>query len=186
MKFYDLPLAGAYIIEIEKKGDERGFFSRIYCRKEFNDLGLDTDIVQINDSFSKTRGTLRGIHYQLPPKTETKIVRCTTGALWDVIVDLRKNSPTFCKWHGETLTANNRKMMYVPKGFGHAFVSLEDNTELIYFVTEFYAPEYERTIRWDDPRFSIKWPFEPVIISDKDNNAPDFIEEYHLEAGRLK
>lgn len=186
MKFRELPLADAYIIEIEKNGDARGFFARIYCRKEFDDLGLDTNIVQMNDSFSQSKGTLRGIHYQLPPKAETKIVRCIKGSLWDVIVDLRKDSPTFGKWHGETLTADNRKMMYVPKGFGHAFVSLEDNTELIYLVTEFYAPEYERTIRWDDPKFSIKWPIEPVVISDKDNNAPDFKTKYHLQPGRLK
>jgi len=180
MKFHELHLAGAYIIEIEKNSDERGFFARIYCRKEFDDLVLDTNIVHMNDSFSQSKGTLHGIHYQLPPKAETKIIRCIKGALWDVIVDLRKDSPTFGKWHGETLTADNRKMMYAPKGFGHAFISLEDNTELIYLVTEFYAPECERVIRWNDPKFGIKWPIKPLIISDKDNNAPDFNEPYHL------
>lgn len=180
MKFKELPLKDSYIITLTEKKDDRGFFARFYCKKEFGELNLDTNVVQINNSLSKHKRTLRGIHYQLSPKAETKIVRCIKGALWDVIVDLRKDSPTFGKWHGETLTADNRKMMYVPKGFGHAFISLEDNTELIYPVTEFYEPEYERTIRWNDPKFGIKWPIKPLIISDKDNNAPDFNEPHHL------
>ena len=123
---------------------------------------------------------MRGIHYQLPPKAETKVVRCINGSLWDVILDLRKESPTFGKWCGEKLSADNRKMMYVPKGFGHAFITLEENTELIYLATEFYSPEYERIIRWDDPYFGIDWILKPKVISDKDKASRDFNAEYHL------
>ena len=129
---------------------------------------------------NKYKGTLRGIHYQLPPKAETKIIRCIKGSLWDVALDLRKNSPTFGQWYGEELSAINRKMMYIPKGFGHAFVTLEDDTELIYLATEPYAPENERIVRWDDSNFSINWPVVPSVISDKDKNAKDFKESYHL------
>jgi len=134
----------------------------------------------MNNSLNKFKGTLRGIHYQLYPKAETKIVRCIKGSLWDVALDLRSNSPTFGKWHGEELSATNRKMMYIPKGFGHAFVTLEDDTELIYLATEAYSPENERIVRWDDSKFSIEWPIEPTVISDKDKSAKDFKESYHL------
>lgn len=180
MKFKELPLNGAYIIELKKKEDDRGFFTRFYCKKEFEEFNLDANIVQINNSLSKYKGTLRGIHYQLPPKAETKIVRCVKGSLWDVIVDLRKDSPTFGKWHGETLTAENRKRVYIPKGFGHAHITLEDEIEVLYLITEFYTPQYERTIRWNDPKFEIKWPIEPKIISDKDKNSADFCPSNHL------
>lgn len=180
MKFTELSLKGAYIIDLDKKGDERGFFARAYCENEFSELDMDTNIVQINNSLSKYKSTLRGVHYQLPPKAETKIVRCIKGSLWDVIVDMRNDSVTFGQWYGEELTAENRRMMYVPKGFGHAFITLEDNSEVLYFVTEFYAPEYERTVRWDDPKFGIKWPLQPQIISDKDKVAPNFDKHYHL------
>ena len=186
MKFEELPLKDSYIINLEERSDDRGFFSRFFCKKEFEEYNLDTNIVQANNSLSKYKGTIRGIHFQLKPKAETKIVRCIRGSLWDVILDLRKNSPTFGKWHGETLTAENRKMMYVPKGFGHAYISLEDNVEILYLVSEFYAPEYERIVRWNDLKFNIQWPIEPVIISDKDRNSPDFNENYHLKSGRSK
>lgn len=181
MKFYETPLKGAFEIELEKRGDDRGFFARFFCVNEFTEAGLETDIVQINNSLSRDKGTLRGIHYQLAPKAETKIVRCIKGALFDVIIDLRESSETFGKWHSVELTAENRKMLYVPKGFGHGFLTLEENTEALYLVTEFYAPELERGIRWNDPYFNIKWKADPVVISDKDKNHPDFNPDYHLK-----
>ncbi len=180
MNFIKTLLNDAFIIEIEKREDDRGFFARFFCQEEFEKRNLDCKIVQINNSLSKYKGTLRGIHYQIPPKAETKIIRCIKGSLWDVIVDLRKNSSTYGKWFGEILTAEDRKMMYIPKGFGHANISLEDNTELLYLVTEFYSPKHERILRWNDPNFNIKWPIEPLIISDKDKNALDFKESYNL------
>ena len=134
----------------------------------------------MNNSLNRYKGTLRGIHYQLPPKAETKIIRCINGSLWDVALDLRKNSPTFGQWHGEELSAANRKMMYIPKGFGHAFVTLENDTELIYLATAPYSPENERIVGWNDNRFTIDWPIKPTVMSDKDKNAKDFKESYHL------
>ena len=181
MIFTETPLQGAYIIDLDKKGDDRGFFARFYCSNEYKELNLDSSIQQINNSLSKDKGTLRGIHYQLPPKAETKIVRCISGSLYDVIVDLRPESPTFLQWFGAELTAENRRMMYVPKQFGHAFLTLKDNTEALYLVTEFYAPTLERGIKWNDPAINIKWPIVPVIISDKDNNHPDFNPDIHLK-----
>jgi dTDP-4-dehydrorhamnose 3,5-epimerase len=183
MKFTETPLGGAYIIELEKREDDRGFFARFFCVREFAALGLDSSIVQINNSLSTMAGTLRGIHYQLPPKAETKIVRCLKGSFYDVIVDLRPESPTFLKWFGVTLSAENRVMIYAPKNFGHGFLTLEDNTEALYLVTEFYAPEYERGIRWNDPRLGIDWPITPVEISAKDQTHRDFDPEYHYRPG---
>ena len=181
MLFTETPLNGAYTIELEKRGDERGFFARFFCVEEFSELNLDSNIVQINNSLSTDKATLRGIHYQLAPKQETKIVRCIKGGLWDVIVDLRAQSQTFLKWYGSELNAENRKMMFVPKGFGHGFITLQENTEALYLVTEFYLPSLERGIRWNDPKIGIEWPLTPKIISDKDNNHPDFNEETHLK-----
>ncbi len=174
MKFNPTNLAGAYTIDLIKKEDERGFFARFFCINEFDNEGIDRNIVQINNSLSKDTGTLRGIHYQLSPKAETKIVRCIKGSLWDVIVDLRPESPTFLQWFGETLSAENRKMMFVPKGFGHGFITLEEDTEALYLVTEFYSPENERGIRWNDPAIGIEWPIVPNVVSEKDSNHPDF------------
>jgi dTDP-4-dehydrorhamnose 3,5-epimerase len=179
MKFNPTPLQGAYTIDLEKREDDRGFFARLFCVNEYDQHGLDRNIVQINNSLSKDKGTLRGIHYQLAPKAETKIVRCIKGSLYDVIVDLRPDSLTFLKWFGAELSAENRTMMFVPKGFGHAFITLEENTEAFYMVTEFYAPEHERGIRWNDPKINIQWPIEPVVISDKDQNHRDFDLNYH-------
>lgn len=181
MKFHPTPLAGAYTIELEKRGDDRGFFARFFCVKEFEALGLDPKIVQINNSLSRIQGTLRGLHYQLAPKAETKIVRCIRGSLYDVILDLREGSPTFGQWFGATLTAENRTMMYVPKGFAHGFITLEPDTEAFYLATEYYGPDRERCVRWNDPKFGIKWPAEPVVISDKDRNTPDFSPATHLQ-----
>jgi dTDP-4-dehydrorhamnose 3,5-epimerase len=181
MKFTPLPLAGAYLIDLEKRGDDRGFFARAFCENEFAAHGLSPRFVQANNSLSSFKGTLRGMHYQLAPKAETKVVRCIRGALVDVVLDLRRDSPTFGRSVGAELSAENRRMMYVPKGFAHGFITLQDDTEAFYFVDEFYAPEYERCVRWNDPRFSIEWPGRPVVISDKDRNQKDFDPAWHLE-----
>jgi dTDP-4-dehydrorhamnose 3,5-epimerase len=180
MIFTETPLSGAYIIDLEKRGDDRGFFARAFCEKEFGVHGLATNFVQINNSLSAERGTLRGMHYQLAPKAETKVVRCIRGALFDVIVDLRRESPSFCQSFGTELTSENRRMLYVPKGFGHGFVTLADDTEAFYLVDEFYAPEQERGLRWNDPKFAIEWPIAPTTISDKDRNHRDFDASWHL------
>lgn len=180
MIFNKTPLPGAYIIDLEKKGDDRGFFARVFCKQEFKQHELETEFVQINNSLSAKKGTLRGMHYQLDPHAEVKVVRCIKGRLWDVILDIRPNSPTFGQWFGAELSAENRRMMYVPKGFAHGFITLEDDTEAFYLVSAYYAPEFERGIRWNDPKFNIQWPIEPQVISDKDRNHPDFDPEFHL------
>ena len=179
MKFTPLPLAGAHLIHLEKRGDERGFFARFFCEDEFARHGLHTRFVQINNSLTVRKGTLRGIHYQLPPAAEVKVVRCVRGALYDVILDLRPHSPTFGGWFGETLSAENRAMMYVPEGFAHGFVTLEPDTEALYLVSAAYAPATERGIRYDDPKFGIRWPAAPTELSEKDRNWPDYDPQYH-------
>jgi len=180
MNFTQTPITGVYVIELEKRGDERGFFARAFCSNEFREVGLSTDFVQVNNSLTAEKGTLRGMHYQLPPRAETKVVRCIRGALWDAALDLRPDSPTFGKWFGVELTADNRRMLYVPKGFAHGFITLTDNTEAFYFVDEFYAPELERGVRWNDPKFNIEWPIQPAVLSDKDRKHPDFDPAWHL------
>ncbi len=181
MKFRELPVRGAYLIDLEKRGDERGFFARMYCEREFAQQGLVTKFVQMNNSLSAEVGTLRGMHYQLPPHGETKVVRCVRGALYDAIVDLRPDSPTFGVSCGAELTAENRTMIYVPKGCGHGILTLTPDTEAMYLVDEFYAPAAERGVRWNDPKFKIQWPREPAVLSDKDRNHPDFDPEIHLK-----
>lgn len=180
MKFTETPIPGAYLIDLEKRGDERGFFARAFCQREFEAVGLCSQFVQINNSLTASRGTLRGMHYQLPPQAETKVLRCVRGGLWDVILDLRERSPTFGQWFGAELTAENRRMMYCPKAFAHGFITLTDDTEVFYLVDEFYAPAAERGVRWDDPRFKIEWPIQPVVISDKDRGHPNFDPAHHL------
>jgi dTDP-4-dehydrorhamnose 3,5-epimerase len=180
MIFTETPIAGAFLIDLEPRGDERGFFARFFCEREFGAHGLSTHFVQANNSLSARRGTLRGMHYQLAPKAETKVVRCLRGALFDIVLDLRKGSPTFGKSFGAELSADNRRMMYVPKGFGHGFVTLTDDTEALYLVDEFYSPEHERGVRWDDPKFGIQWPVAPVVMSDKDRSYRDFDAAWHL------
>jgi dTDP-4-dehydrorhamnose 3,5-epimerase len=180
MIFTPTPLPGAYLIDLEKRGDDRGFFARMYCSKEFKAHGLVTQFVQVNNSLSAQRGTLRGLHYQLPPRSETKVLRCVRGALWDVILDMRPDSPTFGKSFGAELTAENRRMMYVPKGFAHGFLTLSEDVETIYLVDEEFSPEQERGVRWDDPRFKIEWPSKPVVLSDKDRGHRDFDPKWHL------
>jgi dTDP-4-dehydrorhamnose 3,5-epimerase len=180
MKFISTPIPGAFLIELEKRGDDRGFFARAFCEQEFAAQGLATKFVQVNNSLSAFRGTLRGLHYQLPPKAETKLVRCIRGSLWDVILDLREDSPTFGHSFAAELSAENRLMMYVPKGFAHGFITLENDTEAFYFADEFYAPAHERGVRWNDPRFAIEWPMAPEVISDKDRDQRDFDPAWHL------
>ncbi|MCC7147546.1 MAG: dTDP-4-dehydrorhamnose 3,5-epimerase [Phycisphaeraceae bacterium] len=184
MIFTPTPLNGAFLIDLEKRGDERGFFARVFCEKEFAQHGLVTHFVQVNNSSSAQKGTLRGMHYQLAPAAEVKLVRCIKGSLFDVILDLRQGSPTFGQSYGAELSAENRRMMYVPKGFAHGFITLRDDTEAFYFVDEFYAPTQERGVRWNDPRFNIAWPSEvpPQVVSDKDSKWPDFNPAYHLGA----
>jgi dTDP-4-dehydrorhamnose 3,5-epimerase len=179
MEFHETPPAPARLIEIEKIGDARGFFARTFCAREFEGVGLENRFVQANNSFSRRRGTLRGLHYQLPPAAEAKIVRCIRGALYDVILDLRPDSPTSGESFGAELTAENRLMMYVPRGFAHAILTLEDNSEALYFSSAFYAPKHERGVRWNDPRFAIRWPIEPVEISPKDAAWPNFDPVFH-------
>jgi dTDP-4-dehydrorhamnose 3,5-epimerase len=180
MIFTEASIKGIFEIDLEKREDERGFFARVFCVEQFQNHGLEGKIVQINNSFSKEKLTLRGMHYQLPPKSEIRIVRCVRGAVFDMALDLRPNSPTFGKSHGIELTSENRKMTYVPKGFAHGFMTLQNDTEFMYFVSEFYSPEYERVIRWNDPKFDMKWPQVPLNVSKKDSEQKDFDPEYHL------
>lgn len=183
MKFHEAPLKGAYTIELEKRGDHRGFFARLFCVEEFAAHGLQSSFAQINTSLTGRKGTLRGMHYQLPPSAEVKVVRCIAGALFDVVLDLRPDSPSFGKWFGATLSAENRLMMYCPKGFAHGFITLEENTEAFYLVSDPYAPGLERGVRFNDPKFRIEWPIEPREISDKDNAWPDFDPDWHGVSG---
>lgn len=185
MKFHPTPLQGAYLIELEKRGDDRGFFARFFCRNEFGAAGLVTQFVQINNSLSGKTGTLRGLHYQLPPAAEVKVIRCLRGGLFDCIIDIRPGSPTFGKWFGAELNDENRLAMYVPRGFAHGILTLKEDTEAFYLASDFYSPKDERGIRWDDPRFNIAWPIAPQEISPKDSAWPDFNPEFHgIEALR--
>jgi dTDP-4-dehydrorhamnose 3,5-epimerase len=179
MKFNPSPLEGCYLIEQERRGDDRGFFARAFCEREFEEAGLESRFVQINNSLTAKRGTLRGLHYQLPPAAEVKVVRCVRGALWDVVADLRPDSPTFGRWFAAELTAENRLMMVVPRGCAHAFITLADDTEAFYLVSDAYAPALERGMRWNDPFLAIAWPLQPIEISAKDAAWPDFDPAYH-------
>jgi dTDP-4-dehydrorhamnose 3,5-epimerase len=174
MIFTETAFKGAFIIEPERRYDERGFFARTWCQREFAAKGLPSAWVQCNISFSRQRGTLRGMHYQASPYEEAKLVRCTTGAIYDVIIDLRYESPTFRQWLALELTADNRRMLFIPQGFAHGFQTLADDTEVFYQMSQFYAPEYARGVRWDDPAFGISWPAEKRIISERDRSFPDF------------
>lgn len=223
MLFTETKLQGAYLIDLQKNEDDRGFFARSYCFREFEQHGLNPRVVQCNISYNAKKGTLRGMHYQVPPYEEAKLVRCTMGVIYDVIVDLRPNSTTFCQWfgvvlsspssllaahcspltvhssqltadrllssaHSSQLTADNLavtayssqltvdcyRMLYIPEGFAHGFITLEDDTEVFYQMSEFYAPDSGRGFRWNDPAFGIEWPMEPAVISEKDQSYPDF------------
>ena len=174
MIFEETKLKGAFIIDVKRLEDERGFFGRIWCKKEFEEHGLNANAVQANVSYNKLKGTLRGMHFQTPPYSETKTVRCTAGAIYDVIVDIRPDSPTFKQWVGVELTEENFRMLYVPEGFAHGFITLTDHASVHYMVTEFYTPGAEGGLRYNDPAFNIVWPIQPLVVSDKDRNHPLF------------
>jgi dTDP-4-dehydrorhamnose 3,5-epimerase len=174
MIFKESKLKGAFVIDLEKHQDERGFFARTFCRKELETHGLISDVAQANMSLSKARSTLRGMHYQKAPHEETKLVRCTRGALYDVIIDLRPESPTYKQWIGVELSADNYRMLFVPKNFAHGFITLAEDTEVTYMVSQYYAPGAELGIRWNDPQFAIQWPIDLAVISEKDASWPDF------------
>ncbi len=174
MIFLPTPLAGAYVLEMEPRGDERGFFARSFCQEEFEKLGLNPHIAQTNVSYNKRRGTLRGMHYQAPPHAEAKLVRCTRGAIWDAIIDLRPDSPTFKRWHAVELSAANRRALYVPEGFAQGFQSIVDETEVLYYMSHPYRPESARGLRWDDPAFGIAWPVADPLLSARDRALPLF------------
>lgn len=176
MVFTPTPLEGAYIIELERFTDERGFFARSFCQTEFSAHGLNPRVAQCNVSFNRRRGMLRGMHIQVAPFGEVKLVRCTRGSIYDVIIDLRPDSPTFRRHFCEELTASNGKQMYVPEGFAHGFQTLEDDSEVFYQMSQFYEPDYGRGVRWNDPAFGIQWPVADPIMIHRDRNYPDFTE----------
>lgn len=168
MRFIETKLQGAYVIEIEPISDRRGFFARSWCQQEFRDRRLNPNLAQCNISFNIKKGTLRGMHYQIKPHEEVKLVRCTQGSIYDVIVDIRPESATFKSWFAIELSAANRQMLYIPKGFAHGFETLEDNTEVFYQMSDFFHPESAKGIRWNDPEFGIEWTLTDKTISEKD------------------
>jgi dTDP-4-dehydrorhamnose 3,5-epimerase len=174
MEFCPTKLAGVFEVRIERKVDERGFFARTWCQEEFTAKGLSSRIVQCSVSFNDRRGTLRGMHYQVEPHEECKLVRCTRGTIHDVVLDLRLDSPTFKQWTAVLLGADARNMVYVPKGCAHGFLTLEADTEVFYQISEFYKPESARGIRWNDPEFQIEWPDKVEVISERDRTYPNF------------
>lgn len=184
VKLKETTLKGSYLIDLEMRADDRGFFARYYCERDFASLGLNASWPQLNNSLSKNIGTLRGLHYQMEPYAEVKMVRCIQGAIWDAIVDLREESETFGKWYGAELSAENRTVMYVPKGFAHGFISLKPESEILYMVSEFYTPEAEKTLLWSDQRLAIEWPIKPELISEKDQKGQTLDELFPLCFGR--
>jgi len=178
MRFIETKLKGAYIIEPEPIEDERGFFARTFCAREFEAHGLNPCVAQCNISYNKKKGTLRGMHYQVAPHAEAKLVRCIRGAIYDVMVDLRTESPTFKQWASVELTFDNQHMLYIPENFMHGFQTLTDGTEVFYQMSESYHPEYARGARWNDPAFDIRWLFNKPIISEKDSQYPDFGDNF--------
>ena len=174
MKFHESKISGAFEIEPELKTDERGYFARTWCKKEFELYGLSSQLVQCSISFNVHAGTLRGLHYQAGPHAETKLVRCTKGSVYDVVVDLRPESPTFKDWVGVVLSAANHRMLYIPQGCAHGFLTLEPESEVFYQMSEFYNPQAARGMRWDDPAFQIAWPKKVEVINERDRTYPDF------------
>lgn len=178
MRFLETPLAGAFLIECDRYADARGFFARLWCRREFEAHGLVTDFPQGNLSVNDKAGTLRGLHYQRAPHAEVKVIRCTRGALYDVIVDLRPNSPTYMRWHAVVLNAEDHRALYIPQGFAHGFQTTVDRTEAQYMVSAYYAPQAEGGLRYDDPALNIRWPLPISVISDKDKSWPTIDREH--------
>lgn len=171
MLFNATPLEGNYLIQREPRTDHRGFFARCFCEDEFADHGLETQWVQVNTSMNTHTATLRGLHFQIQPKSETKLVQCVKGAIWDVVVDLRQGSDTFGKWFGSELSEDNQTMMYIPKEFAHGFISLVPNSQILYSTSCSYSPKHERVISWNDPQLSIEWPLAPIVISERDQRG---------------
>ncbi|HET8984335.1 MAG TPA: dTDP-4-dehydrorhamnose 3,5-epimerase [Trueperaceae bacterium] len=174
MIFRETPLHGAFVVELEERSDERGFFARTFCAREFAEHGLKPTVAQANVSFNHVQGTLRGMHYQVPPAAETKLIRCTRGAIFDAIIDLRPDSPSYLEHFGVELTEHNRLALYVPEMFAHGYLTLTPGAEVVYQVGEFYTPGYERGIRYDDPAFAIDWPAAIELMSPKDESWPAF------------
>jgi dTDP-4-dehydrorhamnose 3,5-epimerase len=174
MTFVETKLGGVFEVDLELNSDERGFFARSWCEREFANQGLESKLVQCNISLNRRKNTLRGIHYQAAPFAETKLVRCTAGAVYDVVLDLRRESPSFKQWFGVALSAENRKAIYIPEGCGHGFLTLTDDAEIMYQMSEFYHPEAARGFRWNDPSFQIQWPGNVEVISERDRTYPDF------------
>lgn len=178
MKFHPTNLEGAYSISLEPFRDERGLFARTFCQREFAEIGHEKEFVQFNHSLNSHKGTIRGLHYQRPPYAEIKLIRCIKGAVYDVLVDVRQESPTFLQHFGIELSAENMTMIYIPEGFAHGFQTLEDETELIYHHTAFYTPGVESGLKFDDPTLGIRWPLPPSVISDKDQNYPSISQTF--------
>ncbi len=176
MKFTPTPLEGAYIVDIEPFPDARGFFARSVVEQDLKAMGLNTHLLECGVSFNHARGTLRGMHFQLPPYAEVKLIRCTRGAIYDVMVDLRKDSPTYLQWFGVELTADNHRMVYIPEGMAHGYQTLEDKTEVLYQISTVYAPDYSRGYRYDDAAFGIQWPLPASVLSKKDSEWQNFHE----------
>jgi dTDP-4-dehydrorhamnose 3,5-epimerase len=174
MIFTETKLKGAFIIDVARLEDERGFFGRAWCKKEFKEHGLNSDAVQANVSYNRHRGTVRGMHYQVEPFTESKTVRCTSGSIFDVIIDIRPDSTTFKQWVGVELTASSFRMLYIPGGFAHGFITLEDHASVHYLITQYYTPGAEAGIRYNDPAFNIEWPIKPTRMSARDMSHPHF------------
>ena len=174
MRFGKTELSGVFLVEVDFLVDERGFFARTWCQKDFQAQGLEASLVQCSISYNARRGTLRGLHFQASPFEETKLVRCTQGAIYDVVLDLRAGSPSYLRWIAATLTAENRNMIYVPKGCAHGFLTLQDNTEVFYQMSQVYDAASARGVRWDDPAFGIAWPDKVEVISERDRTYPDY------------
>lgn len=182
MKFIETPLSGLYVVEPEPNYDHRGFFARAFCAREFQALGLEPTVAQTNISFSEKAGTVRGMHFQVAPHMETKLIRCTRGAVYDVVVDIRSDSPTYLKWYAVELTQDNRRMIFVPRGFAQGLQTLVDKTEVFYIMSEFYHPESQRGLRWDDPALGISWPLGNPITSDWDRSHALLDKRQKLES----
>lgn len=176
MIFTKTQLEGSYVVEIEKHSDKRGFMARTWDKKIFEKLGLNADVTQCNVSYTKKKGTIRGLHFQIKPYEESKLIRCTKGKIFDVIIDLRTDSKTYKKWFSIELSENNHKMLYIPEGFAHGFQTLQNDTEVFYQVTEYHNPNYERGIKWNDNTFSISWPLKPTVISIKDKSWKSYAD----------
>ena len=177
MIFTETAIKGGYLVDIARHEDHRGFFARAWCRREFEAHGLNPDLAQINVGHSHKKGTLRGLHFQTAPHQEAKLARCTMGAIYDVMVDLRPDSPTYLQWFGVELSAQNRRMLYVPEGCAHGYQTLADGTEMLYQTSDFYAPAQALGVRYDDPAFAIVWPLDVTVISDADKNWPSYTLE---------